>query len=1009
MKRIILGLLSAIIFFSSVFAQTSPISNYVTRSWTSSDGLPGNSVSDIIQTTDGFMYFGTYECLVRFDGNEFKTMNKYTDNSLSFISARSVFLDSTGAMWVGSNDEGAQKITSEAKITYSTKEGLPNNSIRSFAEDKQHNIWIGTAGGVVYLTPQGDIITPVAADNENLNHIIVNQLFSDSSGRIWLLTNESNGIYQYSSNAFHRFHDLDSVGTYMVSTVAQDSSGALWFSLGRDGIYKIDNGVAVKIKTGTILDTIPTNTIYCDKSGSLWFGTEKGLVVAKDGSFIFYNENASLNKTSINKILEDREGNTWIATDNAGIFKINQGKLRMNKLETAVNAICEDKQGLIWIGTDEGLLCYDNGQLIDNELTEYIGEVRVRHLGLTKEGNLLVSCYSKPGQVMDTPDAIYSWSTDEGLAGNKTRVAIEASDGKIYVGTTTGLSIITVGDEEDKIDNHTINTDFECEYVMCLYEDENGDIWVGTDGGGIYILRNGKIVLKFSTDDGLAGNVIFKIIQDEQGIYWICTGSGISRWDGANFINYNSATGLGSDSIFQMIIDHTDTVWMVSNRGISTVSLSDMNDVANGTKLTVDSKFYTENDGLKSQGPNSTALSMMDQYGRIWLTLSDGFAIYDPLKEKTQKVVPLIQIEYVKIDDKVITDYSVPIVIPAGAKHIDIKYTGLSFTACERNRYTYIMDGFDENYSDFTANLTASYTSLKPGAYTFKVNILNGEGILAENEAQVFFIQKAFFYQLPVFWIGLSAFLIIVVVLIFILTKRSYIKRQLQLETRIQMATVELEIAKDDSDRLLKNILPVSIAKRMKGLDGEKTIAESYTNVTVLFADIVGFTNTTSHESAETIVSSLNDLISRFDKRADKMGVEKIKTIGDAYMAACGVPEPNPEHSKTMLQFAIGMYKDLEEYNRIAKIKFNIRIGLSAGPVIAGVIGKNKFVYDIWGDTVNVASRMEHVCTPGYIRITESVKTNIETTKIHLKCREIECDIKGKGIMKTYELPDIKK
>ena len=136
------------------------------------------------------------------------------------------------------------------------------------------------------------------------------------------------------------------------------------------------------------------------------------------------------------------------------------------------------------------------------------------------------------------------------------------------------------------------------------------------------------------------------------------------------------------------------------------------------------------------------------------------------------------------------------------------------------------------------------------------------------------------------------------------------------------------------------------------------------------------------------------------------MGVEKIKTIGDAYMAACGVPTPNEKHAEIMLRFAAGMYKDLAEYNKTAKIKFNLRIGLNSGPVIAGVIGQNKFIYDIWGDTVNVASRMESACTPGHIRITESVKKLVESPGRYLKCRMEECDVKGKGLMRTFEMPE---
>ena len=131
--------------------------------------------------------------------------------------------------------------------------------------------------------------------------------------------------------------------------------------------------------------------------------------------------------------------------------------------------------------------------------------------------------------------------------------------------------------------------------------------------------------------------------------------------------------------------------------------------------------------------------------------------------------------------------------------------------------------------------------------------------------------------------------------------------------------------------------------------------------------------------------------------------IEKIKTIGDAYMAACGVPTSNPDHARIMVEFAKGMYKDLEDYNRCGKIQFNMRIGLNCGPVTAGVIGKTKFVYDVWGNTVNVASRMESACNPGQIRVSQAMFDHLQGTGVAFT-EPIECDIKGKGKMVTYEI-----
>lgn len=1012
MKKLLFFIGLSFLWAAGLFSQISSINNYVTRSWSSADGLPGNSVLDILQSKDGYLYFGTYECLVKFDGFEFQNLNKYSNPELNFISARSIFEDSKGFMWVGSNDEGIQKFSRNSAEHISTENGLPNNSVRSFIEDRFGNVWVGTASGVVYITPEGSIVKPQAAKNIDISHVIVSQLYCDTAGRVWMLTTEENGIYLYSGNSFQRFENLNYLGNFIPSSISQDRKGNFWFGLGAFGVAKVSNGTVDKIKSGTIIDYEPSKCIYSDAMGSLWFGTERGLVLYSDGVYTTYDDNTIIQSASINKILEDREHNIWVATDNGGIGKISLGKFRMNKLSSSVNAICEDKNNRVWLGTDEGLLCYENDVEIHNELTDFCRNVRIRHIALAKNGDILVNCYSKPAQVRWTKNGIRSWSTDENLAGNKTRVSIETEDGEIYCGTTTGLSVIQ---KDGSVKNFSDKDGFDNNYIMCIYQDNDGFVWVGTDGGGIYLMKDGAVVRKITTDSGLAGNVVFKIFQDIDSRYWICTGTGISCFKGKvqelaekkgslEFSNLTSANGLGSDSIFQLLVDENDYAWMISNRGISSVDFNDLIKVVDGKLHHVDCKFYNQNDGLKSSGTNSTALSMKDKYGRIWFTMADGFAVYDPVRINVSSILPIIQIVEISVDDKIFKDFENPIEIPAGAKHIDIKFTGLSFTASDRNRFSYMLEGYDSGFSDLTAARTVSFTNLKPGKYTFKVNVINGDGVKSETPASVALVQNAFFYQKAWFWLCVAAFVFGVIIFSFLLLSYNNKKRRLVLETEIQKATVELEMAKDDSDRLLKNILPVSIAERMKGLAGEKTIADAFDDVTILFSDIVGFTKKTSNESAEDIVKSLNDLFSRFDERAEKMGVEKIKTIGDSYMAACGVPSKNENHALVMFNFAVGMYEDLQEYNKTAKIKFDMRIGLNSGRVVAGVIGLNKFIYDIWGDTVNVASRMESCCTPGHIRFTDSVRKNLEKHHISFDYKKEECDVKGKGLMMTYEI-----
>ena len=226
---------------------------------------------------------------------------------------------------------------------------------------------------------------------------------------------------------------------------------------------------------------------------------------------------------------------------------------------------------------------------------------------------------------------------------------------------------------------------------------------------------------------------------------------------------------------------------------------------------------------------------------------------------------------------------------------------------------------------------------------------------------------------------------------------------------KLQLKKNEFEnLLKDEmqkSETLIHAILPEKIAQELKDkhLINNTAIAYDYSDVSILFADIVGFTEISQHFSAKELVDALNNLFSRFDSRAKKNGLEKIKTIGDAYMVASGLPEANEENAINLANFAFGMREDLAEYNKTALIKFEIRIGLNNGPVTAGVIGSTKFIYDVWGDTVNVASRMQSVAKPGTIRISQKFMKRIENKGFSVSSPITEL-IKNHGEMITYEL-----
>jgi adenylate cyclase len=229
--------------------------------------------------------------------------------------------------------------------------------------------------------------------------------------------------------------------------------------------------------------------------------------------------------------------------------------------------------------------------------------------------------------------------------------------------------------------------------------------------------------------------------------------------------------------------------------------------------------------------------------------------------------------------------------------------------------------------------------------------------------------------------------------------------RLLHLETKRLYDRVVAE--QKVSERLLLNVLPRAIADRLKGrpevtAEFSEVIADSLAEVTVLFADIVGFTRFSEGVSAEVLVDVLNDIFTLFDSIADIRGLEKIKTIGDAYMAAAGAPVPVPDHAARAAHMALDMLEALERFNEKTGYDLKVRIGIGTGAVVAGVIGKRKFLYDLWGDVVNTASRMESQGVAGRIQVTDSVRQRL-TEPFTLEARGA-IEVRGKGEMQTWFL-----
>jgi class 3 adenylate cyclase len=247
--------------------------------------------------------------------------------------------------------------------------------------------------------------------------------------------------------------------------------------------------------------------------------------------------------------------------------------------------------------------------------------------------------------------------------------------------------------------------------------------------------------------------------------------------------------------------------------------------------------------------------------------------------------------------------------------------------------------------------------------------------VVAQNPAQIpLAVQRAFFV-LNISGVAVTAYLL------------------------LQYAVRARDAAMASSERLLLNILPRSIAERLKHQEGP--IAEAHDDVTVLFADVVDFTRFVERTEPARVVAVLDEIFSAFDRLAERHGLEKIKTIGDAYMVAAGLPEPRADHAEAIAEMALDMQADLGTLCAPLGVDLAIRVGIDTGSVIAGVIGRHKFIYDLWGDTVNTASRMESSGLPGRIQVTAATYERLRDRYRFEDRGEIE--IKGKGRLRAYQ------
>lgn len=392
---------------------------------------------------------------------------------------------------------------------------------------------------------------------------------------------------------------------------------------------------------------------------------------------------------------------------------------------------------------------------------------------------------------------------------------------------------------------------------------------------------------------------------------------------------------------------------------------------------------------------------------KIWLEHARGTSVLDPYTVPSMRTDVAIEFSALRVRDEIRPlepwlNERDTLSLGYEESPFTIAFTVIDPTYGEHLRYRYLLEGYDARWIDASDALEARYQNVAPGSYSFRVQIFDVDGTWKEPRRPLTVIITPTWWQTLWLKLGVALAIGFVGIGFYRSRVRAITARNHALEEQVRERTRDLQAEQERSSGLLLNVLPSAIAERLK--NGERQIADHYENASVLFADLVGFTPLTASLTPTQIITILNGLFSLFDRLAREHGVERIKTIGDGYMAATGVPAPVADHAVRIASFAVDMLDAMKIYAVESGYDLHIRIGINCGDVVAAVVGESRFAYDLWGDTVNVAARMEangdadriH-CTREFIEALESQRPGA----FHVEEHGV-IEVKGKGRMQTY-------
>ncbi len=1019
---------------------------------TTEDGLSQSTVNAILQDSRGFLWFATDDGLNRYDGYEFKVYRNdpYDLFSISNNQISTIIEDKNGAIWVGTKGGGLNKLDREQdrfiRFTHNNEDdkSISHNYVNVLFEDESGVILIGTQRGLNILDPltnEFSVYTKID-DDIQLKEARITTLYRDSNDFIWIGTEEE-GLFRFDRingdiKHFEENNPSSKISDNWIVTLYEDKSEVLWVGTQSGGLLRYNKEKQTFTSFTSVnssIESISNNwvlSLYEDSRGTFWVGTLNGLNILnrETGSFISFmdlNYPINLSNNSISALYEDRSGVFWVGTRNGALNKFirsssesftiyqndpaNSNSLSNNNIW----AISEDDNGDVWIGTQGGGL--NRLTLSTNEFRNFKNDPNdetslsndfVNSIIKDREGMLWVGTIDGLNLYNQKQDKFthFKNSIDDetSISGNIITTIFEDSRGIIWVGTlNNGLNAYDreTGKFRRFQNNETDPSSISHNKIWSMFEDSRGVFWVGTHGFGLnkYDRARGnftRYVNDPSDDSSISDNFINVITQDQKGTLWVGTINGLNKFNPEleTFTRYTTSNGLPNNVIYGIIEDYRGHLWLSTNSGIA-----DFDPISSSVRI------YDRGDGLPSNEYRFGAFHQSAD-GSMYFGGINGMVVFKPDSIRDNPYIPPVVVTDFQIFNK---DVFISPINSALKKSIietdeisltwrenviSFEFAALHFAAPEQNQYKYKMEGFDNDWQDVGNRRFVSYTNLPEGnEYVFRVIASNKDGIWNNEGASIRL--KILPPPWKTWWaygfysvLGTS---LLIGFINFQISRERKKKEQVEqyneeLEALVKERTILLENEKEKSDALLYNMLPKEIADEIK--EKGSATPRRYEEVSVLFTDFENFTSTAATMSAKKLVSEINEIFEAFDNIIEKFNLEKIKTIGDAYMAVSGLPLEKEDHAYLCVKAAKEMQDFIKERNENAAVKWKMRVGIHSGSIIAGIVGKKKFTYDIWGSTVILASRMEEV---GEIN-----KVNISATTCDYVQDYFNCEYRGK-------------